>query len=170
MRLRPRPSFASRCKPFSPFLFAILFLLRPISAISQTLHRTAALPRTVIIDTDAGSDDLMAIAFLLSRPDIHVEAITIVNGMAHVQAGARNVLRLLELAGRSDIPVYAGRETPLSGNVEFPAEWRHTSDNLPGVTLPDATRNIDSQNAAEYLSKRLCGCGASGASSRHSAR
>jgi pyrimidine-specific ribonucleoside hydrolase len=113
------------------------------------------MPRTVIIDTDAGSDDLMAIAFLLSRPDIHVEAITVVNGEAHAHPGGRNVLRLLELAGRRDVPVFLGRETPLSGNAEFPAEWRHTSDELPGVTLPEATRAIESQSAAEYLSKRL---------------
>ncbi|MGD0907006.1 MAG: nucleoside hydrolase, partial [Candidatus Acidiferrales bacterium] len=68
----------------------------------QTPPRQAALTRTVIVDTDAGSDDLMAIAFLLSRPDIHVEAITIANGMAHVPAGGKNILRLLELAGRRD--------------------------------------------------------------------
>jgi len=43
--------------------------------------------RVVIIDTDAGSDDLMAISFLLSRPDIRVEAITIVNGMAQRPGG-----------------------------------------------------------------------------------
>ena len=63
------------------------------------------MPRTVIIDTDAGADDLMAVAFLLSRPDIRVEAITVVNGNADVSAGGRNVLRLLELAGRRDISV-----------------------------------------------------------------
>jgi inosine-uridine nucleoside N-ribohydrolase len=109
----------------------------------------------VIIDTDAGSDDLMAIAFLLSRPDIHVEAVTIVNGMAHVQAGGRNVLRLLALAGRPEVRVYLGRETPLSGTAEFPAEWRRRSDDLPGVTLPEPVHAIESQAAAEFLSRRL---------------
>jgi len=111
--------------------------------------------RAVIIDTDAGSDDLMAIAFLLSRPDIHVEAVTIANGMAHVQAGGQNVLRLLELAGRRDIPVFLGRDTPLSGDVQFPAPWRAASDTLPGVTLPEARRKIESISADEYLAKRL---------------
>jgi pyrimidine-specific ribonucleoside hydrolase len=109
----------------------------------------------VIVDTDAGSDDLMAIAFLLSRPDIHVEAITIVNGMAHVQAGGQNVLRLLALAGRHDVRVYLGRETPLSGNAEFPAALRRNSDELPGVTLPEPTRAIEAQPAAEFLARRL---------------
>jgi pyrimidine-specific ribonucleoside hydrolase len=97
----------------------------------------------------------MAIAFLLARPEIHVEAITVVNGLAHVQAGGRNILRLLELAGRRDVPVFLGRSMPLTGNAEFPAEWRRDSDELPGVTLPEATRQIESQSAADYLAKRL---------------
>ncbi len=126
-----------------------------MTGVTQTPRRAIALPHTVIIDTDAGSDDLMAIAFLLSRPEIHVEAITVVNGEAHVHAGGRNILRLLELAGRRDVPVYLGRDTPLAGNAEFPAEWRRVSDELPGVTLPDATRAIEPQGAAEYLAKRL---------------
>ena len=58
----------------------------------------------VIIDTDAGSDDLMAIAFLLSRTDVKVEAITVVGGLAHVPAGATNMLRLLALAGARVLP------------------------------------------------------------------
>jgi pyrimidine-specific ribonucleoside hydrolase len=155
MPSRPRPSVASRCLYFPLLLGAVLLFLRPNPLDSQTPHRAPPIPRTVIIDTDVGSDDLMAIAFLLSRPDIRVEAITIVNGMAHVQEGGRNVLRLLELAGRRDVPVLVGRETPLAGNAEFPAEWRRTSDDLPGVTLPEPTRAIESQSAAEYLSKRL---------------
>jgi inosine-uridine nucleoside N-ribohydrolase len=127
----------------------------PLGLFSQTPRRAAPVRRSVIIDTDAGSDDLMAIAFLLSRPDIRVEAVTIANGMAHVRAGGRNVLRLLELAGRKDVPVYLGQETPLSGNAEFPAEWRRLADELPGVTLPAATRPAESRSAVEYLSRRL---------------
>jgi inosine-uridine nucleoside N-ribohydrolase len=142
-------------RSFSFRFAAIVFALLPLAIATQAQPRPAASRRSVIIDTDAGSDDLMAIAFLLSRPDIHVEAITIVNGMAHVQAGGRNVLRLLALADRRDVHVYLGRETPLSGNAEFPAEWRRRSDDLPGVTLPEPARAIESQPAAEFLSKRL---------------
>ncbi len=109
----------------------------------------------VIIDTDAGSDDLMAIAFLLSRGDVRIEAITVTNGLAHVQDGARNVLRLLALAGKKDIPVYLGRETPLRATAEFPKEWREVSDKLPGVDLPQATRQPELQPAADFLLHRL---------------
>jgi inosine-uridine nucleoside N-ribohydrolase len=131
-----------------------LLLLVPCSA-PHAQSRPASSQRVVIIDTDAGSDDLMAISFLLSRPDIRVEAITIVNGMAHVPAGGRNVLRLLALAGRHEVRVYLGRETPLSGNAEFPANWRRNSDDLPGVTLQEPTRAIESAPAAEFLARRL---------------
>ncbi len=115
----------------------------------------AEAPRAVIVDTDAGSDDLMAIAFLLARPDVRIEAISIANGLAHVRPGAANVLRLLELAGRRDIPVYVGRETPLRGSGEFPRAWRELSDKLPGVDLPATTRKPEAESAAEYLVKRL---------------
>jgi inosine-uridine nucleoside N-ribohydrolase len=109
----------------------------------------------VIIDTDAGSDDLMAIAFLLSRKDVKIEAITIVEGLAHVPAGAANVLRLLQLAGATGVPVYPGAEEPLERTAPFPAEWRRTSDTLPGVKLPAANRKPENRRAADFLVARL---------------
>jgi inosine-uridine nucleoside N-ribohydrolase len=155
MRSPRRPAFI----PGKFYVFAILpaflALLCPPTLNAQTLPRRHIVARAVIIDTDAGSDDLMAIAFLLSRTDIRVEAITVVNGMAHVPAGGRNVLRLLDLAGRRDVPVFAGKETPLSGTTQFPEEWRRASDELPGVTLPEPHSAIESRPADEYLSKRL---------------
>jgi pyrimidine-specific ribonucleoside hydrolase len=151
-----RATNSPQCSTASLFRFVVLLLLLllPFVAALAQPHSTV-LHRIVIVDTDAGSDDLMALAFLLSRPDIRMEAITIVNGMAHVPAGGRNVLRLLALAGRRDIRVYLGRETPLSGNTEFPTAWRQSSDELPGVTLPEPAQPIESQPAAEFLSKRL---------------
>src|SRR5262245_65256011 len=96
--------------------------LRLILVSALALSARAQSP--IIIDTDAGSDDLLAIAFLLSHPTVRIEAVTIANGLAHVDAGARNLVRLLDLAGRTNVPVFAGRPTPLRGNAEFPAEWR----------------------------------------------
>src|ERR1700676_2416990 len=74
----------------------------------------------VIIDTDVGSDDVMAIAFLLTRPDIRIEAITTANGLAHVDRGALNVGKLLSVANKTGIPVYIGRSDPLEGTRGFP--------------------------------------------------
>src|SRR5947207_14006988 len=103
---------------------ALLYTAVVASAHSQSR------PTPVIVDTDAGTDDLMAIAFLLARPDIRVEAITVANGLAHVDRGAANLIRLLTLAGELDIPVYAGRPSPMSGDRVFPEAWRSTSDML----------------------------------------
>jgi pyrimidine-specific ribonucleoside hydrolase len=111
--------------------------------------------RALIIDTDAGGDDLMAIAFLLSKPELRIEAITVSNGLAHVPQGARNMLRLLKLTGREEIPVFLGRPTPLHGQAAFPEEWRRTTDSLPAVDLPQSSRASERRPAAAYLTERL---------------
>ncbi len=92
---------------------------------------------------------------LLSHPDVAIDAVTVVNGTAHVTAGARNMGRLLDLAGRRQIPVFAGRNTPMRGVAEFPAEWRKLADDLPGVALPPASRPPETKGAADYLVERL---------------
>jgi pyrimidine-specific ribonucleoside hydrolase len=155
MASRAQPACVSLFSALTALFLANLMFFFAALLSAQAPPRPSPLRRAVIVDTDAGADDLMAIAFLLSRPDIHVEAITIENGMAHVQAGGRNVLRLLALAGRNDIPVYLGRQTPLYGSQEFPAEWRRFSDELPGITLPEPKRSVDSRDAPDYLLKRL---------------
>jgi inosine-uridine nucleoside N-ribohydrolase len=70
----------------------------------------------ILIDTDPGTDDLLAIAYLLALPDIRIDAITVVHGFAHLRSGAHNIPRLLLVAGKPDIPVYEGDERPLKGN------------------------------------------------------
>jgi inosine-uridine nucleoside N-ribohydrolase len=155
MAPRARPARAPLLAIAFVFLFEMLVSARPARTAAQARPRRPLLRRAVIVDTDAGADDLVALAFLLSRPDIHVEAITVVNGMAHVDAGGRNVLRLLALAGRDDIPVFLGRDTPLSGSQEFPAEWRRAADELPGITLPEPKRSPESRSAVDFLQKRL---------------
>lgn len=109
---------------------------------------------SLIIDTDAGVDDLLAIAFLLTQQSVTIEAITVVNGLAHVPAGARNVLRLLEVAGNPDIPVYMGAKKPMPGGTDFPEVWRRTADELPGVALPSASGE-PRPDAVDFLAKRF---------------
>jgi len=128
-------------------------IVRFAAALTLCAILPAAENTTVIVDTDCGRDDLMAIAFLLARRDVRIEAVTVANGLAHVQAGAANILRLLELGGRGDIPVYIGRETPLRGNAAFPDPWRKNSDALiPG---PPAHHQPQARPAADYLANRL---------------
>jgi inosine-uridine nucleoside N-ribohydrolase len=126
---------------------ALLVLAASAAAWAQTTP--------ILIDTDAGSDDFMAVALLLAHPSVSIDAITVVNGLAHVGPGARNMGRLLDLAGRASVPVFAGRETPLRGTAEFPAEWRKIADDLPGVALPPPSRKAESRPAAAYMVERL---------------
>ncbi|MBY0506866.1 MAG: amidohydrolase/deacetylase family metallohydrolase [Bryobacteraceae bacterium] len=138
-------------------LLATLTLTALLNAFEEPPFRAtkaAPLSGPIIVDTDAGSDDYMAIAFLLARPDVRLEAIVVVNGLAHVDAGARNLLRLVQLSGKR-VPVYLGRPMPLSGQNEFPAAWRQSADDLPGVTLPALAAKPEAKPALAYYQERL---------------
>ncbi len=138
--------------PLAALVFASL-----LSGYEEPAFRSVAAPQSsgpIIVDTDAGTDDYMAIAYLLARPDVKLEAIVTVNGIGHVDAAARNLLRLVQLSGKK-VPVYLGRSTPLSGSREFPAPWRKSADDLPGVRLPALTTRPESENALSFYQRRL---------------
>ena len=113
-------------------------------------------PRPVVIDTDMAPDDWMAILYLLQRPDIQVQAITIAGtGETHCAPGVRNALGLVKLAGESGIPVACGSETPLEGNHIFPDGWRERADSMQGLKLPDGGNPAAGQDAVELLTDVL---------------
>ena len=130
--------------------YLILTSLALFMATAQAQQKPA-----MIVDTDAGTDDLMAISYLLSSNEVNLKAVTVVNGLAHVEQGAKNILRLLELAGRRDIPVFVGEDHPLAGAAAFPEEWRQLSDNPPAVQLPQNSRQPETQSAVEFLAQQL---------------
>src|SRR5258708_39786474 len=90
----------------------------------------------IILDTDPGIDDALALFLALASPEVQLEAITTVSGNVSVEHTTRNALALLELAGRVDIPVARGCAQPL---VTQPVEAAHVhGDNgLGGVLLPE---------------------------------
>ncbi|QVL56949.1 MAG: nucleoside hydrolase [Simkaniaceae bacterium] len=94
-------------------------------------------PTVLIIDTDADIDDMMAILYLLKTPRVDIKAITTVgDGMTHWEKGAKNISNLLELAGRSHIPVAYGERKSLSPAGTVPSEWRTEADAVAGIKLP----------------------------------
>lgn len=105
------------------------FVLLRLDEGADTAARVAARngtppPLRVHIDTDAGPDDLAAIAFLLARPDVDVTGISLVEGVSSPAAGRWRVARLLVAAGRPDVSVGlpgVGRPVPPR---RFPLEWR----------------------------------------------
>ena len=67
----------------------------------------------IILDTDPGIDDALALFLALASPEVQLEAITTVSGNVDVTLTTYNALTLLELAGRTDIPVARGSDRPL---------------------------------------------------------
>lgn len=136
---------------------AIAMVMVALSACSSGPE--AGSPRMpVAIDTDVGSDDVMAILYLLSRPDVDVRAITVSGtGLVHCEPGVRTVLGLLEVAGSGDVPVACGRETPLGGSNAFPQDWRAAADGAFGLDLPIPSRAADERSAPEVLTSAIRG-------------
>lgn len=99
-------------------LFGILFYLLSIPIFASTS------PRPVIIDTDLGFDDLLAITYLSQQPSIEIKAITIAaTGETACNPGLFELRKMLKRLDKQTIPVYCGRATPLEGTHVFPAKW-----------------------------------------------
>ncbi|HEX6906996.1 MAG TPA: nucleoside hydrolase, partial [Terriglobales bacterium] len=107
----------------------LLLLLAAISAVSQTQ------PKKIIIDTDPGTDDALAILLALNSPEVQVQAITVVPGNVTAQMGLQNALKLVTLANRCDIPVAGGAQHPLAQKL-ITAEFWHGKNGLANIELP----------------------------------
>lgn len=84
--------------------------------------------RPFLIDTDAGSDDAVAILMAFRHPDVDVKAITVVAGNVPLEQGVKNSLYFTELC-EVDVPVYAGALRPIIREAS-PADWFHGHDGL----------------------------------------
>lgn len=92
--------------------------------------------RKVVIDTDPGIDDAVAILFALASPAFEVIGITTVAGNIGLTTVTRNAGRILALSGRPDIPVIAGAAAPMS-RKGFDTTEIHGDDGLGGVAFPE---------------------------------
>jgi purine nucleosidase len=108
-------------------------------------------PRKIIIDTDPGQDDAVAILLALASPDeLEVLGITAVAGNVPLPLTARNARIVCELAGRTDVPVYAGCDAPLSRPL-VTAEHVHGKTGLDGPVLPDPTIPLAEGHAVDFI-------------------
>ena len=94
--------------------------------------------RPIIIDTDPGQDDAVAILVALASPELEVIAITTVAGNVPQPLVTHNALVMCELAGRTDVPVYRGADAPLSREL-YTAEYVHGPSGIDGADLPEPT-------------------------------
>jgi inosine-uridine nucleoside N-ribohydrolase len=107
-------------------------------------------PRRVIIDTDPGIDDAMAILLALNSPELKVEAITVVPGNVEAWQGLENALKLMSLAGRCDVPVAGGAQHPLNQKL-ITAQFWHGKNGLAGVELPASKCTADSRFGPDLI-------------------
>ena len=94
--------------------------------------------RRIIIDTDPGQDDALAVLLALASPELHVVGVTAVAGNVPLALTALNARKLVALAGRTDVPVRAGADAPLSRPL-VTAEHVHGKTGLDGIDLPEPT-------------------------------
>lgn len=112
-------------------------------------------PRRIIIDTDPGQDDAVAILLALaSRDEIDVLGVTAVAGNVPLPLTQRNARIVCELGGRPDLPVFAGCEAPLKRKL-VTAEHVHGKTGLDGPQLPDPVMPLQSQNAVDFIIETL---------------
>lgn len=114
----------------------ITFILT-LSIVSIVAANASALaaPQRVIIDTDPGVDDALAILLALHSPELQVEALTVVPGNVEAAQGLENALKLVSLADRCDVLVAGGAQHPLNQKL-ITAQFWHGPNGLAGVDLP----------------------------------
>jgi purine nucleosidase len=109
--------------------------------------------RPIVLDTDVGSDvdDALCLALALASPEVEIVAVTCVGREARLRA--RIARRLLELAGRGDIPVHAGCRVPLAGGDGF--NWFEIEGE--GILAPGVEPGIDAEHAVDAIERLLRG-------------
>ncbi|RBI82926.1 nucleoside hydrolase [Rhodosalinus halophilus] len=112
-------------------------------------------PRRIIIDTDPGQDDAVAILLALASPEeIEVLGITAVAGNVPLPLTARNARITCELAGRPDIRVFAGCDRPLERPL-VTAEHVHGRTGLDGPELPEPRMALEEAHAVDFIVETL---------------
>ncbi|MEO0637149.1 MAG: nucleoside hydrolase [Pseudomonadota bacterium] len=104
----------------------------------------------MIIDTDPGVDDAMAILYAAAAPDIHLLGLTTIFGNVRTPMATRNALRLVEMMGL-DVPVAEGAPQPQALPPFEPADWVHGAEGFGNVPAEEPNRQAASENAAEFL-------------------
>ncbi|MCC6008604.1 MAG: nucleoside hydrolase [Rhodobacteraceae bacterium] len=112
-------------------------------------------PARIIIDTDPGQDDAVAILLALASPEeVEVLGITAVAGNVPLALTARNARMVCELAGKTDVPVLAGCDAPLSRPL-VTAEHVHGKTGLDGIELPAPQMPLAEGHAVDFIVETL---------------
>lgn len=107
-------------------------------------------PQKLIIDTDPGQDDAVAILLALASPEIDLLGITTVAGNVPLALTEVNARKICDLAGRQDMPVFAGADRPLMRKL-VTAEHVHGRTGLDGPDLPDPVTPLQDRHAVDFI-------------------
>jgi purine nucleosidase len=110
-------------------------------------------PRKIVIDTDPGQDDAVAILLALASPELEVLGVTAVAGNVPLPLTALNARKVVELSGRA-VPVMAGCDRPLARDL-VTAEYIHGKTGLDGIELPEPSLPLDPRHAVDFLIETL---------------
>ena len=111
-------------------------------------------PLPIIIDTDPGQDDAVAILLALASPELEVLGITAVAGNVPLALTEKNARKICELAGRPDVKVHAGAIRPMVRSL-VTAEEVHGKTGLDGPVLPEPIMALQDRHAVDYLVETL---------------
>lgn len=110
--------------------------------------------RKIIIDTDPGQDDAVAILLALASPELEILGIATVAGNVPLALTEKNARKICELAGRPDVPVYAGAVRPMVNDL-VTAEHVHGKTGLDGPDLPDPRMPLQAKHAVDWIIETL---------------
>lgn len=110
--------------------------------------------RRIVVDTDPGVDDTAAIFFLLASGLFQVDALTTVFGNVEVEQCTRNALKILEIAGRTDVPVYSGASRPLARDAHY-AKFIHGENGLGDIALGEISTAAAEGGAVDAIISRV---------------
>jgi purine nucleosidase len=108
------------------------------------------MPSPIIIDTDPGQDDAVAILLALASPEFDVLGVTAVAGNVPLALTEVNARKICELAGRTDIKVFSGADRPLERAL-VTAEHVHGRTGLDGPDLPAPKMPLQKQHAVDFI-------------------
>ncbi len=111
-------------------------------------------PTPIILDSDPGHDDAIALLLALASPEVNLLGVTTVYGNQTLDKTTANALRVLELAGRTDVPVAAGAARPLVRELHVAAHV-HGESGLDGPALPPPTHRAIAQPAVDFIVEQL---------------
>jgi inosine-uridine nucleoside N-ribohydrolase len=108
----------------------------------------------IILDTDPGHDDAIALLLALASPEIEVVGVTTVAGNQTLEKTTANALKVLEFVDRTEIPVHVGAARPIVRD-QWAAAYVHGESGLDGPDLPDPTTSPTEGHAVDFLAAQL---------------